>query len=190
VAALLTSLLLTALTSFGDRPQLLSAVLAMRFTQRAAVGAGLLAATLANSLLSVLAGQMVHGAISEDPLQLFFAISLLFAGIGMVAWQRRLDILQGWRLSPFWTSFLGLFILQLGDKSQFILAANAARTGQWPWVLVGGFLGIMLGCLPALVLRERLGELLPVQRIRQGSGAVLLVIGAYLALSAVGLLRG
>jgi hypothetical protein len=41
-----------------------------------------------------------------------------------------------------------------------------------------------------LVLRERLGKLLPVRRIRQGGGALLLVMGTYLALSAVGFLRG
>ena len=108
-----------ALAEFGDRPQILCAALAIRYGRVSPVLWGLGLATLCNCAISAVAGSAVHQWISEDPLQLFYALSLIFAGIGMVAWRRPTDLLDDWSLGPFWTSFLGLFILQFGDKGQF-----------------------------------------------------------------------
>lgn len=106
----------------------------------------------------------------------------------MVAWRQPVDLLDKWTLGPFWTSFLGLFILQFGDKGQFILAATAARTDAWLFAATGGWIGVMLACVPALILHEKLAELLPITLIRNTGGVLFLMIGAVLALSAWGVL--
>ena len=84
-----------------------------------------------NCLIAALGGAAIHDWISEDPLQLFYALSLVLAGIGMI------DLAAAgglcWKTGnwgPFWDqSFLGLFVLQFGDKGQFILAATSRPDG-------------------------------------------------------------
>ncbi|MGB5724089.1 MAG: TMEM165/GDT1 family protein [Parasphingorhabdus sp.] len=185
--AFLTSLFAMALAEFGDRPQILCAALAMRYGRVSPIIWGLGLATLCNCMISAIAGSAINQWISEDPLQLFYALSLVFAGLGMVAWRRPTDLLEDWTFGPFWTSFLGLFILQLGDKGQFILAATAARTDMGVFAAAGGWLGVMIACVPAVLLHRRLAAAIPIKAVRFVGGAAFLVIGSILALSAWGI---
>lgn len=175
------------LAEFGDRPQILCAALAMRYGRVSPIIWGLGLATLCNCTISAFAGSAVNQWISEEPLQLFYALSLVLAGIGMVAWRRPINLLEDWNLGPFWTSFLGLFILQFGDKGQFILAATAARTDMGIFAAAGGWVGVMIACLPAILLRRQLAEAIPIRAVRLVGGAAFLLIGSILALSAWGI---
>ena len=183
----LTTFLSVVLAEMGDRPQILAAALALRFHKNNAVIAGLALATLLNCTLSAVGGSVIDQWISEAPLKLFAGLAYIFAGAGMLMWRRKVDPLLGWKTGAFWTSFLGIFILQFGDKSQFIVAANVARYDLWGFVLAGGVAGIMTACLPAIILREKLATLLPVNIIRWIGGALLLLWGILLALDALGL---
>ncbi len=185
--AFLTTFLSVILAEMGDRTQILAAALALRFHKDGTIIAGLALATLLNCMLSAVGGSVIDGWISEAPLKLFAGLAYIFAGAGMLMWRRKVDPLLGWKTGAFWTAFLGLFILQFGDKSQFIIAANAARADLWGFVLAGGFAGIMAACLPAIILRERLAVILPVKPIRWAGGALLLLWGVLLALDAFGL---
>ncbi len=149
---------------------------------------GLALATAINCVISALGGSVVNQWISEDPLRLFYGLSLIFAAVGMLAWRRPVDLLENWKLGAFWTSFIGLFILQFGDKGQFILAATAARTDMWAFAAAGGWIGIMIACVPALILQEKLAQIVPVGLIRKTGGWLFLVIGIFMALGAWGIL--
>lgn len=186
--AFLTSLFALALAEIGDRPQILCAALAIRFGRVSPVFWGLGLATLVNCFISAFFGQAIHQWISSDPLQLFYALSLVLAGIGMLAWRRPVDLLENWTLSPFFISFFGLLILQFGDKGQFILAATAARTDMWILSAIGGWMGVMIACVPALLLQEKLAMMVPIKRIRQAGAVIFLLVGAFLALGAWGII--
>ena len=92
--AFLTSIFALALAEMGDRPQILCAALAIRYGRVAPVLWGLGLATLINCVISAFFGQAVNQWISEDPLQLFYALSLVLAGAGMLAWRRPVDLLE------------------------------------------------------------------------------------------------
>ncbi|WP_138104309.1 TMEM165/GDT1 family protein [Parasphingorhabdus sp.] len=186
--AFLTTLFAMVLAEFGDRPQILCAALAMRYGRNGTIIWALGLATLLNCLISAIAGAAINGWISEEPLQLFYALSLIFAGLGMVAWRRRVDLLENWTLGPFWTSFIGLFILQFGDKGQFIVAATAARTDMPLLTAAGAWLGIMIACVPAVFLQRKLAELIPIGPLRYVGGALFLLVGLVLALGAWGII--
>ena len=185
--ALLTTFVSVLLAEMGDRTQILAAALALRYQKNGAVLAGLVLASIFNCTISSVGGSVIDEWISEAPLKLFAGMAYIFAGAGMLMWRRRVDPLTGWKTGAFLTSFLGLFILGFGDKSQFIIAANAARSEYWGFVLAGGFAGIMAACIPAITLRERLAQVVPVKIIRWTGGALLLVWGVVLALQALGL---
>lgn len=176
-----------ALAEFGDRPQILCAALAMRYGRISPIIWGLGLATLCNCLIAAIAGSAIHPWISEDPLQLFYALSLVLAGIGMLVWRRPTDLLEDWTLGPFWTSFLGLFILQFGDKGQFVLAATAARTDMALFAAAGGWLGVMIACVPAILLQRQLADEIPIRAIRLFGAMAFLLIGSILALAAWGI---
>lgn len=184
--AFVTTLLLTAIVQTGDRSQLLCAALAMRFQRPGQIVAAMMIASAAGAAFAALGGVVLGEWISRDALALFYALSLLFAGLGMLAWRRRVNLLRGWRIGPFLTTLLGVTILQFGDKSQFIIAATAARSHDWLWPLLGGAFGTGLGLLPAVIWQEELARW-PLRAIRVGAGMVISAIGISLALGAFGL---
>lgn len=186
--AFLTTLLSTLLAEMGDRTQILAAALALRFHKNGAILAGLALAALLNSTISAAGGSVIDQWISERPVLLFNGIAYASAGIGMLMWRRKVELLENWKTGAFLTAFLGLFILQFGDKSQFIIATNAARTPLWGFVIAGGVAGIMAACVPAIILRDQLARILPLNAIRRGGGVVMLLWGLWLALRAFGLI--
>lgn len=185
--AFLTTFLSVLLAEMGDRTQILAAALALRYHKNGAVLAGLALATLANCAISAAGGSVIDSWISQDPLKLFTGMAYIFAGFGMLMWRRSVDPLSGWKTPAFLTAFLGLFILEFGDKSQFIIAVQAARHDYWGMAIAGGFIGIMTATVPAVILREKLAQALPLKPIRWVSGALLLGWGTIFALQALGL---
>ena len=125
---------------------------------------------------------MIDQWIGEATLTLFAGFAYIFAGASMLMWHRKVNPLLGWKTGAFWTALLGLFILQFGDKSQLIIATNAARHELWGFVLAGGFAGSMAACVPVIIMREKLPTIIPVNIIRWIGGALLLGWGIMLAL--------
>jgi putative Ca2+/H+ antiporter (TMEM165/GDT1 family) len=185
--ALLSSFFVILLSEMGDRSQILAAALAMRFRNDRAIIGGLAAASILNCGISAIAGSVIDGWISAEPLRLFGALAYIFAGAGMIGWRRKVNILAGWKTGAFFTSFAGLFILQFGDKSQFLIVAKAAETPLWGFTFIGGLLGILAACIPAILLRERLAAILPITSIRRAGGAGMLLWGLYQAIGVFGL---
>lgn len=186
--ALVTSLLLVALTGIGGRSQLFCAAMALRFDNSRVIFAAFAIASLINCAIASFGGVVVGQWISNDAVQLFYALSLIFAAGGMLFFQQPVDILAKWKIGAFLTCLLGLFILQLGDKGQFILAATAARTQSGFLTMLGGWVGSLLVFAPAILLKDRIAAIVPVRWIRLGGGCLLLAIGLVVALDAHGLI--
>ena len=182
--SLLATFFSVLFAEMGDRPQILAAALALRFANDRVVIWALALATALNCAISAVAGSVIDQWISEDPLRLFNGLAYVSAGVAMLWWRRPVELLEGWKIAPFLTAFLGLFILQFGDKAQFIIAANAAMTPHWMFTGLGGWLGIMAAVVPAIFLKEKLALLLPLPIIRKVGGIVFLLWGLLQALRA------
>lgn len=182
--SLISTFFSALLSETGDRSQILAAVLAMRYGRDNMVIAALALAAALNCLISAAGGSVIDHWISEDPLRLLNGLAYVSAGVAML-WRRRpVDLLTGWKIWPFMTAFLGLFILQFGDNSQFIIAANAALTPYWLFTALGGWLGIMAAVVPAIILKEKLAQLLPLPTLRKTVGIMFLLWGIVQALRA------
>jgi Ca2+/H+ antiporter, TMEM165/GDT1 family len=172
------------IAEIGDRQQILAAALAMRFGNNRKVIVALALSAALNCAASAFAGSKIDQWISEDPLRLLGGLAYVFAGLAMLMKRRPVDVLSGWKTGPFLTGFLGLCILQFGDKSQFIIATNAAVAPHWAFTAAGGWIGTMAAIIPAIIMRERLAQLLPISGIRRVGGVLFLLWGAGQALIA------
>ena len=144
----------------------------------ALASAGAIAATL---------GTLIAPKLTPEAKQLLLALALLLQGGGVVGRVKAPDRLTGWRLGVVLTSVVGLFVLAFGDGVQFVVLALAARSAM-PWLaVVGAVAGSLAVVLPAIMLGEAAWCRLPLAKARIGVSILFLVVGAWLAVSALAL---
>lgn len=127
---------------------------------------------------------LVAPLLTPNAKQLLLALALGFAALGSLGRLKSPDRLEGWRLGGAATAFIGIFILALGDSTQFLTFAISARSG---WLAaVGATFGAFAVALTAALLGEQAWRRLPLAVVRIGFG--LLALGAA-AISAASALR-
>lgn len=183
--ALLTAFVGAALAEWGDRTQLFVIVLAARFARPGAILAGLAVAALANGLVAAIGGMLVHDLITTRASSLLVALALLMAGAGSLISRRPPDIAARWRTGAFVTAAAALFLLEIGDKTQFLTFALAARFDSIALTVAGATAGILIANAPAAVLGTALPATLPVKPLRYAIAALFLVAGCWVAVTAL-----
>ncbi len=174
IAAFLLSVVMVVLAEMGDKTQLLAMAFASRYRWQTVMW-GVLAATLANHLLAVLAGNTLVSIIPLGWLKTLAAVSFIFFGL----WTIRGDSLDGMekttKMTPFWTVAVAFFIAEMGDKTQLMtmaIAADeaikiggvglAAKASQILPVWMGSTTGMViadgLGIVAAIVLKRHIPE--------------------------------
>jgi len=95
---------------------------------------------------------------------------------------------SGWRIGAFMTSLLGVAILGLGDRTQFITAALGARSPTPALAAVGATLGALVINVPAIIAGEEARRTLPLTAIRIAIGIVFVITSAVIGFSALRLI--
>lgn len=189
---LLTTLVAGFLAEWGDKTQLLVIALAARFQRPGQILAAVALAALANSAIGAIGGSLIHGYITLRAISLLLALSLIFAGGAALFRDKTPDMGSTWRVGPFLTTLGCFFLLELGDKTQFITAAisaqYAAQANAPILAAAGAAVGITAANAPAALLGEGLAKSVPLRGIRLGVGVVFLLIGLYVAVSALRLI--
>lgn len=183
--ALLTALVAGFLAEWGDKTQLLVAALALRYARPAPIVAGIALAALANSLLAALGGALLHDVITLRAISFLLALSLLFAGAGGLVRAKAPDMGASWRTGPFLTAAGCFFLLEFGDKTQFITAAISAQYDAPALAAAGATAGIFAASVPAAMLGERLARTVPLRAIRLGAAALFILAGLIVAVNAL-----
>ena len=182
--ALVTAFVAAALAEWGDRTQLLVALLAARSGRPGTVLIGFLAAALVSNAVAGFAGTLIAHTITIRAMTLLVALALLFAGVaGLI---RRSPPGMGSGRTPL---FLAAFILclaaEFGDRTQFLTFALAARFDSPALAAGGATAGMLAAAVPASLLGERLQSALPVRAIRLGGAALFLLVGFIVAVNAL-----
>ena len=183
--ALLSAFVAAGLAEWGDRTQLFVIVLAARYVRPAPIIAGLALAALANSLLAAYAGTFIAPLIPVRAASLLVAIALIFAAAGSLLRRRPPDMGMGWRMPAFATAAISLFLLEFGDKTQFLTFALAARYDSLPLTAAGATAAIVAANIPAALLGCRLGAVAPLQPLRYAIAGLFLVTGFIVAVNAL-----
>lgn len=82
------------------------------------------------------------------------------------------------------TTFVAVFIAELGDKTQLATFALAAAPGRSKWlVFAGAALALIATSALAVLGADLVGRVVPAVWLRRGAGVVFLVMGASFLLS-------
>lgn len=183
--ALLSAFMAAALAELGDKTQWLAFALAVHFRRNGAVLAGIAAAAIANAAIAAAGGILVAPMLNRHAATLLLALALVFAGVGAFLPQKR-PAVGGWKLGAFGTSLAAFFVLELGDKTQFLTFAIAARSPMPVLAASGAAAGVIAA--GAAALTGSAFERLPLKGMRRGVGVLLTLLGLIAAVSALRLI--
>jgi putative Ca2+/H+ antiporter (TMEM165/GDT1 family) len=176
----LVSTSVVGLAEIGDKTQLLSLVLAARYRKPIPIILGALVATLINHAGSGALGVLLANVLS--PAVLTWTVVASFA------------IMAGWILIPdklgdagvvctklpmgvFGTTALTFFLAEMGDKTQMVTIALAARFHEFYWVVAGTTLGMMLANVPVIYLGHTLSNRVPTRAVHICASTLFVVLG-------------
>ena len=181
--ALVTAFVAAFLAEWGDKTQLIVAMLAAGTRKPLQILAGLLLAALASNLVAALAGVFIAGTITIRAMTLMTALALLFAAGSVLIPRRRQTPIPA-RI-PILSALILCLAAEMGDRTQFLTFALAGRFDSAPLAAAGATAGILAACVPAAMLGERLQTVVPVRAIRWAVAALFLAVGFIVAMMAL-----
>lgn len=178
----LSAFALLFVAEMGDKTQLTAMTLATRY-RALPVAIGVCGAFLVLNLLAVLVGQVLFRYVPQQAVLL--AAGLLFLAFAWTSWRVSGDEDDDARpsdaRSAILTSFLMIFVAELGDKTQLALIALAASSGA-PWsVFTGATLALWSVSLIGIFVGATLLSNVP-KALMHRAAAVLFAVFGVLAL--------
>jgi putative Ca2+/H+ antiporter (TMEM165/GDT1 family) len=175
-----SSFALVLLAEMGDKSQLIAMTLACRFNPMP-VAAGVLGAFLLLNLLAVSLGGVLFEWVPQ-PLVLLVAGGL-FLAFAFRAWRDAQqaedppEVASAAMRGALVTSFLMIFVAELGDKTQLSMVGLAAGSGA-PWsVLVGGTLALWSVSLAGILVGASLLRRVSAVWLHRGAAVLFLLFG-------------
>ncbi|HTT41841.1 MAG TPA: TMEM165/GDT1 family protein [Steroidobacteraceae bacterium] len=181
--ALLVSAGAVALAEIGDKTQLLALVLAARFRAPVPVILGIFTATLANHLAAGAAGTLLAAYISPAVMRWALALSFFGTALWVFIPEREPEgQARASRFGAYGSTTLSFFIAEIGDKTQIVTVALAARYQELFAVVSGTTLGMLIADVPAVLLGKLAAERLPVALMHRVAAVVFVVLGVLVLL--------
>jgi MprA protease rhombosortase-interaction domain-containing protein len=182
--ALVSAFVAAALAEWGDRTQLLVALLAARSGRPATVLVAFLVAAIVSNGIAAYVGTLIADTINIRAMTLMVALALLFAGVaGFI--RRKPPSATAGRMPLLLAAILLCLAAELGDRTQFLTFALSGRFDAPGLAAGGATAGMLAAALPAAVLGARLQSLVPIRAIRLAGAALFLLVGFVVAINAL-----
>jgi len=171
---------LVALAEIGDKTQLLSLILAARYRKPLPIVLGVLVATLVNHACAGGLGVWLSAVLNPNLLNWAVVLSFVLMA-GWILVPDKLD--EGEIASPkramgvFGATVFAFFLAEMGDKTQIVTIALAARFHNFYWVVAGTTLGMMLANAPVIYLGNRFAVRLPTKAVHRIAALIFVVLG-------------
>lgn len=176
--AFLISTVSIAVGELGDKTQLLSLVLAARLRKPIPIIAGIFVATLVNHLIACLLGEWMSRLITPGVLRWVLGVSFL----AVAAWALIPDKMEGTVKSRgnygvFALTAMTFFLAEMGDKTQVVALALAAKYDALIAVVGGTTLGMMVVNVPTVLFADRATKWIPLKTVRVIAAIVYAILG-------------
>ncbi|MGC1457145.1 MAG: TMEM165/GDT1 family protein [Steroidobacteraceae bacterium] len=176
--AFLISTASVAVGELGDKTQLLSLILATRLRRPVPIIAGIFVATLLNHLGACLVGEWAGKLISPQILRWVLGISFLaVAGWALIPDKLDEDVKDRGTYGVFVLTAVTFFLAEMGDKTQIVALALAAKFNDLVAVVAGTTLGMMIINIPTVLYAQRATRWVPVKIVRIIAAAIYAVLG-------------
>lgn len=170
------------LAETGGRIQALTAALRLRFPESAKTILTALALTsIASLIIAAIGGAIVAGMVDYPARTLLSGLALAFAGVPMLLTMKPPEAPGA---TPLAAGFRAYLPAQIGDASQFIVFAMAARGGAPVLAFAAGLTAILATASAPLLLANEWPGKLPLNAIRRGIGVFLMSAGVVFAAGA------
>jgi len=177
IEAFAVSLLSTAAAEFGDKTQLGLIMLAASFRNTRTIFFGMIAGFAVVAGVGVLVGQALLTIIPLSTLTLISGVIFVAVGLLMLKVDVRTDIPSTRSGNPFRAASLMIVLTELGDKTQIITIALAARFAQPIAVFSGVLLAFAIVDGLSIMLAGSLGKRLPTSKVKKVSALMFIVLG-------------
>lgn len=185
IGVALTAFAVVFLAELGDKTQLVALGFGAR-GRLSHVVAGVVAAYVITTSLSVLAGQLLGSVLESGVINVIGGVLFLVFGLAALRGTDDDDEMnegpaaaQRSALSFVFSVCAAMVIAELGDKTMLATATLAAR-GDAVAVWIGSFAGITGAGLVGVAVGRLVGKRLPQRALRIGSGLLFIVFGLLL----------
>jgi Ca2+/H+ antiporter, TMEM165/GDT1 family len=179
-----------AVGELGDKTQLLSLILATRLRKPLPIIAGIFAATLINHLIACSIGEWVGTLMTPTVLRWVLGISFLAVAVwALIPDTMDENVKTQGNYGIFVLTAVTFFMAEMGDKTQIIALALAAKYDALVAVVAGTTLGMMIVNIPTVLFAERATKWVPVNVVRIVAALIYAILGVItlLGYSRVGL---
>jgi len=177
-----------ALAEVGDKTQLLSLILAARYRKPLPIIFGILVATMVNHAGAGGIGAWLSGVLSNNVLNWVVVASFALMA-GWILVPDKLDeseiIMPKRPMGVFATTVFAFFLAEMGDKTQIVTIALAARFHDFLPVVAGTTLGMMLANVPVIYLGSRFAERLPARAVHGLASLIFVILGGMALFNAI-----
>jgi len=167
-----------AVGELGDKTQLLALILATRLRKPVPIIAGIFVATLVSHLLACLVGEWVSTLLTPNILRWVLGISFLtVAAWALIPDKLDEDVKTRGHYGVFALTVVTFFLAEMGDKTQIIALALAAKYDALVAVVLGSTLGMLLVNLPTVLFAERAMKWIPLKVVRVVAAIIYAILG-------------
>lgn len=174
--ALVPAFIAALLAQAGDRSAWLTAILADRYRRPFTVAIAAWVAQMIGNGIAIGGAAWIAPMLTPEARNLLLALALGFAAMGALWPVKPPERLERWRLGAVGTPLTGVFILSLGDATQFLTMAFGVRGPAPGFALAGAGAAIAVVSVAAALAGEAGWRRMPIRGIRIGFG--LLAAGA------------
>jgi putative Ca2+/H+ antiporter (TMEM165/GDT1 family) len=187
--AFLVSTASVAVGELGDKTQLLSLILASRLRRPVPIIAGVFVATLGNHLLACWFGQWAGTLITPQVLRWVLGASFIAVAIWALFPDKMDDNVDSRSAhGVFILTVVTFFLAEMGDRTQVVAVALAARYHQLIQVVAGTTLGMMLVNVPTVLFAGRAVRWIPLKLMRILAAGIYAILGIATLMGYQGLL--
>ena len=175
--AFFASLTTIAIAELGDKTQILSLILISRYKKPIPICVGIFLAALLNHFIAAIIGIWLKSVLTPDILRWIISFSFLVGALWML-WPEKADtsIASTKTHSIFLTTFVAIFLAELGDKTQLLTMTLAAHFGSLFPVVMGSSLGLLASNLPAVFFGYHIPKHVPMIWVKYGSAVVFVIL--------------
>jgi Ca2+/H+ antiporter, TMEM165/GDT1 family len=167
-----------AMGELGDKTQLLSLILATRLRKPLPIIAGIFVATLVNHLIACSVGEWVGTLITPNILRWVLGISFLAVAVwALIPDKMDEDVKTQGSYGVFALTAVTFFLAEMGDKTQIIALALAAKYDALVAVVAGTTLGMMIVNVPTVLFADRAMKWIPVKVVRVMAAIIYAILG-------------